>query len=810
MARFTLLLSALLLLGLSVVTHTRNAGVSTALTPPGLEAGFASRSLPTDAPDYTAVLQSYCVACHNDALLTGNLSLQHFDVAAADAAPETAERIIRKLAAGMMPPPGMPRPGGDTLRALRVELENRIDRAAGRRPNPGYRPFQRLNRPEYESSIRELLGLEVDAGAYLPLDTKSANFDNIADVQAPSALAVEGYIRAADQISRMAVGDPNAAPTSVTYRVAKTASQMEHVPGAPLGTRGGLSVIHTFPADGEYVFQVMLHPGPTGFLFGLTAQGEQIEVSVDGERAALLDIDRWMSEEDPEGMRISTEPIAVRAGPHRVSAAFIKRFEGSVDDLITPIDHTLADTQIGNGYGVTTLPHLRDMSLVGPYNVTGVSDTPTRRRIFTCRPLSEAEEAPCAREIIGRLATQAYRGPLAADEMNDLMAFYEAGSEKGFEEGIRTALHGILASPHFLFRIEEAAGDPGESVEISDLDLASRLSFFLWGLPPDGELLDVARRGKLDGGTLEAQVRRLLADDRAEGLATRFAAQWLRLQDLEKVHPDALNYPYYDNTLAEAMKRETELFFLHLVRENRPVLELLTADYTFVNERLARHYGISGVAGPEFRQVGYPDDRRRGLLGHGSILTLTSHADRTSPVLRGKWVMEVVLGTPPPPPPANVPDLNVTQGSVEGRMLTTRQRMEIHRANPTCNACHQFMDPIGLALDNFEVTGAWRIKENGAQLDTRGNLYDGTPVSTPAELRAALLVRPDPIVRNFTANLLAYALGRRVEWYDMPTVRRIVRDAAREDYAVSSFVLGVVKSDAFRRKMTAPVAASGN
>jgi hypothetical protein len=816
MARFVLLSAGLVSLGVSVGVIGRDPSsgqlpVADAAYAPGVHLAAYSPQPPRLPRSASAeIIQSYCVACHNDVALTGNLSLQNFDPAAAEQNPETAERVIRKLAAGMMPPPGMPRPGGDTLLALRREIEDRIDRAAARAPNPGQRTFQRLNRPEYEGSIKELLGLDISAGDYLPLDTKSNNFDNIADVQTPSALAIEGYIRAADHISRIAVGDPYAAPTSVTYRVAKTASQMEHAEGAPLGTRGGLSVIHNFPADGEYVFQVMLHPGPTGFLFGLTAAGEQIEISVDGERAALLDIDRWMSEEDPEGMRISTPPIPMRAGPHRVSAAFIKRFEGSVDDLITPIQHTLADTQIGNGYGITTLPHMRDMSLVGPYNVSGVSDTPTRKRIFTCRPLSAAEEQTCAREIIGRLATQAYRRPVAENDMSDLMGFYQVGAERGFEQGIRSALHAILASPHFLFRVEEGA-KAGEVSRINDVDLASRLSFFLWGLPPDDEMLELARRGKLsDTGTLERQARRLLADPKSDGLATRFAAQWLRLQDLEKVHPDALSYPYYDNRLAEAMRRETELFFMNLVREDRPVLELLTADYTFVNDRLAAHYGIGGVSGPEFRRVGYPDDRRRGLLGHGSVLTLTSHADRTSPVLRGKWVMEVILGTPPPPPPPNVPDLAATQGSVEGRLLTTRQRMEIHRANPTCNACHQFMDPIGLALDNFEVTGAWRIKENGAALDTRGNLYDGTPISSPRELREALLVRPEPIVRNFTANLLAYALGRRIEWYDMPTVRRIVRDAAEDDYNVSSFILGVVKSDPFRRTMAPQAAASSN
>ena len=763
-----------------------------------------------DAEASNEVIQRYCVACHNDALLTGNLSLQHFDAAAAEPDAETSERIIRKLAAGMMPPPGMPRPGGDTLVALRQELETRIDRAAQRAPEPGHRTFQRLNRPEYEASIRELLGIDIEAGDFLPLDTKSQNFDNIADVQMPSAMALEGYLRAADHISRVAVGDPGAMPTSVTYRVARTASQVEHVPGAPLGTRGGLSVVHNFPADGEYVFQVMLHGEPTGNLFGMTTSDEQIEISIDGERVALLDVDRWMSEEDPEGLRISTPPTRVQAGARRVSAAFIKRFEGLVDDLITPIDHTLADTQIGTGYGVTTLPHMRDMAIVGPSNVTGVSETPTRRMIFTCRPLSRAEEEACAREIIGRLATQAYRRPLDEGDLADLTAFYRTGAEQGFEEGIRNALQAILASPHFLFRIEErpSDADPGEVYRIADVDLASRLSFFLWGLPPDEELMELARRGRLsDRGTLEDQVRRMLDDPRSEALAERFAAQWLRLQDLEKVHPDALSYPYYDNTLAEAMYRETILFFDNLIREDRSIGELLTADYTFVNERLARHYGFPGVAGPEFRRVGYPDERRRGLLGHGSILTLTSHADRTSPVLRGKWVMEVLLGTPPPPPPPNVPDLEATQGSTEGRMLTTRQRMEIHRANTVCSSCHQFMDPIGLALDNFEVTGAWRIKENGVALDTRGQLYDGTPISNPAELREALLKRPEPIVRNFTANLLAYALGRRVEYYDMPTVRAIVRDAAERDYRMTAFVLGVVNSAPFHRAKVETVTA---
>ncbi|MBI4521145.1 MAG: DUF1592 domain-containing protein [Gemmatimonadetes bacterium] len=780
--------------------HTTITAPSTAINDP----------VAPPAPDYAQIVQRYCVVCHNDAMLTGQLTLQGFDPARAEQKPEIAEKVIRKLTAGMMPPPGMPRPAGDTLLQLRKEIETRVDRAWASNPNPGHRTFQRLNRPEYESAIRDLLGLEVSAGDYLPLDTKSANFDNIADVQMPSAMALEGYLRAADHISRLAVGDPHATATSVTYAVPKTASQMVRAEGAPLGTRGGVSAIHNFVADGEYVFEVMLHPGPTGFLFGLTADMEQLEVSLDGERVAVLDIDRWMSEEDPDGLRLKTKPIHVRAGPHRVAAAFIKKFEGLVDDLITPIDHTLADSQIGDGYGVTTLPHLRDLAIVGPSVVTGVSETPSRRRIFSCRPLAPTEEQACAREIIGRLAAQAYRRPLSDEDVTALMAFYDVGAEQGFESGIRMALQAIVASPHFIFRIEEAPSnaDAGKAYRIADLDLASRLSFFLWGTPPDDELIDLARRSKLQNErTLEQQVRRMLADSRSDALASRFAGQWLRLQDLEKVHPDALSYPYYDRNLAIAMERETELFFTHLVREDRPVLELLTADYTFINDRLARHYGISGVAGSDFQRVTYPDDTRRGLLGHASVLTLTSHADRTSPVLRGKWVMEVLLGTPPPPPPPNVPTLDQTEGSKDGRFLTTRERMELHRRNPICSSCHQFMDPIGLALDNFEVTGAWRIKENGMPLDTRGQLYDGTPVTNPKDLREALLRKPDALMRNFAANMLAYSLGRRVEYFDMPAVRKIVRDAAGSDYRLSAFIVGVAKSTPFHMAKAEAVAA---
>ena len=753
--------------------------------------------------DLTDLVQQYCQVCHNDVMMTGNLSLTGFDVAAAPAMAETAERMIRKLRAGMMPPRGMPRPGGDSLQVLVETMEASLDAAAAANPNPGSRPFQRLNQAEYKSAVRDLLGLEIDVGSFLPLDTKSANFDNIADVQMPSTTLMEGYLRAASHVSRIALGDPDAESNSTRYRIPKTASQKDRVEGAPFGTRGGLSVIHNFPTDGKYVFHIQPQPAVEGEVFGRTFGNEQIEVSIDGERVALMTVDRWMSESEPTGLNMLTDSIYVRAGPRRVTAAFLLRFEGEVDDLIRPIDHTLADGQIGIGYGVTTLPHLQRLSILGPYEVTGVSETPTRQRVFTCRPTSPEEARPCAESIVSRLASRAYRRPLEENDLRGLMTFYDTGAgEGGFEGGVRNALQAILASPHFLFRIEEmpAQAAAGEVHRIGDMDLASRLSFFLWGSPPDQELIDIAGRGQLsDPGEMERQARRMLADPRApEALATRFWAQWLHLQDLDKIHPDALSYPYFDDTLAKSMRRETELLFTNLVEEDGNIVELLTADYTFVDERLARHYGMPGVTGSTFRRVSYMDENRRGILGHGSILTMTSHANRTSPVLRGKWVLEVLLDTPPPPPPPDVPAFEETDGAEDGRFFTVRERMEQHRANPVCMACHVVIDPIGLALENFDVTGAWRIRDEGNFVDPVGQLYDGTPLTGPADLRAALLSRPEVYYRVFTKNLMAYALGRRVEYYDQPTIRAITREAADNDYSVSSFIMGVVASPAFQ------------
>ncbi len=769
------------------------------------------------AQDQNLVIGRYCFRCHNDQDLTGGLSLESFDVEHAADNAEVAEKMIRKLRTGMMPPSTAQRPDAATYQSLITALETTIDRAAAADPNPGNRSFQRLNRAEYSRTIGDLLALDIDAGDYLPPDTKSANFDNIADVQILSPTLMDAYLRAAGEVSRLAVGDTSATAREATFKVSRWESQRDQVQGAPFGTRGGTSVVHNFPADADYVFRVSFHHETTGALFGngrgalYTAEvAEQLEISINGERVALLELDRWMHASDPNGVNLQTEPIAVRAGPQRVSAAFIRRFEGPLQDLISPHDWSLASTSVAGAYGITSMPHLRDLVISGPYDITGVSETPSRRKIFTCRPTSAAEEMPCAERIVSRLATVAYRRPATAADIDGLMSFYRAGAaEAGFEAGVRMALEAMLASPHFVFRIEElpASFTPGRSYRINDFDLASRLSFFLWATVPDDELLGVAAAGRLsDPEELQRQVERLLADPRSEALATRFAAQWLRLQDLDNIHPDVRFYPDFDERLRASMRRETELFFDNLVREDRSVLELLTADYTFVNERLARHYGISGVAGPAFQRVDLPE-QRRGLLGHASILTQTSHAARTSPVNRGKWVMEVFLGSPPPPPPPDVPELEATEGVEEGRLLSVRERMELHRADPACQSCHRVIDPIGLALEHFDATGAWRIRDNGVPIAASGELYDGTALNGAADLRRALLNRPQVFVGTFTENLMAYALGRRIEYYDMPTIRSITTRAAANNNRISTLILGVVNSAAFQMGRVEPAAA---
>jgi len=499
------------------------------------------------------------------------------------------------------------------------------------------------------------------------------------------------------------------------------------------------------------------------------------------------------------GLSLRTGRISVKAGPHRVSAAFMPKFSGLADDLVAPIEYTLADA-IGAPQ-LLQVPHLQDFTITGPYTVSGVSDTPVRRRVFKCRPVSPGEELRCATTIITNLARQAYRRPVTQEDLEGLLGFYETARKNAdFESGIRTALQAILASPKFVFRLEQRPVNiaAGQTYRINDLELASRMSYFLWSTAPDDELINSAASGKLHNPIeLEKQTRRMLADPRSESLATRFAAQWLRLAELKNMVPDALLYPNFDHTLADAMRRETELLFDSVVREDRSVLELLTANYTFVNERLALHYKIPGILGNRFRRVELTDDYRRGLLGQGSILTLTSQADRTSPVLRGKWVMEVLLRTPPPPPPPNVPGLEATKPVKDGHVLTVRERMEAHRSNPACNSCHRMIDPIGLSLENFDPTGTWRIRDSGVLIDSSTVLFDGTPANGPADLRKTILKYPEAFIRNFTENLLTYSLGRRLQYSDMPAVRAITREAARNNNRASSLILGIIKSAPF-------------
>lgn len=755
------------------------------------------------------VVKQYCGRCHSERLKRGNLSLASFDVASPFGQTEIAEKVVAKLRSGMMPPVGSARPRADTIDALASELELRLDSVAAVHPNPGRRTFQRLNRAEYQMAVQQLLGLDIDAALYLPPDTKSDNFDNIADVQALSPMLLGAYLRAAGDISWLAVGNPRASASSVTYTMPKMASQVAHVEGTPFGTRGGMVVTHTFPADGSYRFGVNFFHETTGAFAGGLARGESLEIAIDGKRVALVGIDRFMHASDPNGVAQGTGPIQVTAGPHTVSAAFVPpAFQGVAPDLISPLKYSLNSTSNAVAYGFGLLPHLRELTVNGPYEPTGVSETPVRHRLFSCRPANGAAERPCALSIVNRLGTQAYRRPLTDEDRAGLMALYDGARRQGdnFEQAIRLTLEGILASPDFVFRFERAPESvtAGEVYALRDLDLASRLSFFLWSAPPDQALLDVAVRGTLsEPAVLDRTVRRMLADPRASALSTRFAAQWLRLPDLDIVQPDIRQYPDFDEQLRNAMRQETELFFDDLVRRDRPVPDLLRADYTFVNEQLARHYGIPNVVGSRFRKVSYPDATRRGLLSHASVLTLTSHATRTSAVERGKWVMEVLLNSPPPPPPPGVPDLEATPGSNAGRQLTVRERMEAHRANPACSSCHKMMDPIGLALEQFDVTGKRRLRDNGMPIDSRGDLWDGGTASNPVELQTALLRRQESVLRTFTRNLMAYAIGRRIEATDMPSVRTIVRDASTQNHRMSAYILGVVRSPAFRMQRAA-------
>jgi hypothetical protein len=752
-----------------------------------------------------AFLNQYCAYCHNDKLKSGSMTLTALDLEHIDRTAELAEKMVRKLRVGLMPPPGMPRPAREIVNAFAASLEAGLDQAANVHPNAGRPALHRLNRTEYANSVRDLLAVPVDVSALLPPDDMSHGFDNMADVLTVSPTLMEAYIRAASKIAREAVGDPEAPPLTSTYQVPRVLSQNRHIDGTPWGTRGGISVIHDFPADGEYVFKLGFYYSPTGPLFGLNqGKGQQIEVAINGEKVALIDINPAITLAK-DG--IKTPPIAVKAGPQRVSASFPQKADGPIEDEVRMVEQTLVDVSAGVVPGITTLPHLHELSITGPMKVAGISDTPSRKRIFSCRPGAAADEIPCAKQILGRLARQAYRRPVTDNDLEGLLGFYQQGRNQGnFETGIRTAIQAILASPEFVFRFERtpAGVAPGTNYRITDLELASRLSYFLWSSAPDEQLLSVASQGKLrQPAVLEAQVRRMLTDPKSEALSTIFADEWLHLQNLKESNPDLFLFPNFDRSLANSMRRETELLFDSVMREDRNIVDLLTADYTFVDERLAKHYGIPNVMGPRFRRVPVTDENRRGLLGEAGILMLTSTATRTSPVQRGKWVLEVLLGTPPPPPPPNVPALPENSDGRTGHVakpLSVRERTEEHRKNPACAGCHKMMDPIGFALENFDAVGVWRTNDSGFKIDPTGQMYDGAKLNGPASLRQAIVGHSDAFITAFTENLLAYGLGRVIDYHDEPVVRQIAREAARNGNRFSAFVLGVVKSMPFQMR----------
>jgi hypothetical protein len=735
----------------------------------------------------------------------GGLSLESFDLAHPERNAEEAEKIIRKLRAGMMPPPGRPRPSDAELSALAESLETSLDRVAAAHPYAGFTPLHRLNRLEYANSVKALLDLHVDAADLLPADDLSHGFNNMADVLTVSPALLEAYVSAAGKISRAAIGDPQAAPVMATTMIPRVISQTRRIAGTPLGTRGGVAIEHNFPADGEYAFKVAFYTHQQGYLFGQNqANGQQLEIAVNGERVAVVDVSPKYKDTDD----VRTPPVRIKAGQQLVSASFIKRFDGPVQDEVEPYEQSLLDVNVANLPGLTTLPHLRGLTIVGPTHVTGVSETASRDKVFVVYPARPTDESAAARRIVANLVRRAYRKPATVADIDEALRYYRLRRSEGagFDEGIRAALESILANPRFIFRFEEvpARARLGINYRIGDLELASRLSYFLWSGPPDEQLLRTAAAGELhERPMLEREVKRMLADRRSQTLSTNFAVQWLNLKNLNDVLPDPYQFPNFDRNLAQSMERETELLFDDVTRNDRDVLTLLTANYTFLDERLARHYGIPDVLGDRFRRVAITDDNRLGLLGEASILTLTSTANRTSPVARGKWVMQVLLGSPPPAPPPNVPAL-VEAGEDVGSH-SVRQRMEAHRQNPACASCHRVIDPIGFALENYDPTGAWRTTDEGVKIDASGRLFDGTPLNSPADLRNGILKHKEAFLRAFAENLYTYGLGRIPDYRDLPEVRAIVSRAERHDDRFSEYVLGIVESPAFTER-SVPVA----
>ena len=772
-----------------------------------------------------ALITGYCVTCHNERLKTGGLALDTLRLDRIGEDAETWEKVVRKVRTGLMPPAGAKRPARGDLDAFAGAIEHTIDHFAANNPNPGRTPLHRMNRVEYANAIRDLLALDVDSSTLLPADDSSHGFDNIADVLGVSPSLLERYVSAAAKISRLTVGEREAAPAQVTYTVKGDLSQNQTLEGQPLGTRGGTTVRHNFPVDGEYQIKLTLLKLSFGQVFGEGAEGEELEVTLNGERVKLFKLDEvpmfFMREApgshppkpqpaDPIEERVKMTPdirlefrLMVKAGPQTIGVAFLQKSHAANEDLVRRPSSSTYDVFIGMQYGYTTAPHLSRVLITGPYNPTGIGDTPSRRRVFVCHPAAAAEETPCARQILSTLARRAFRRTPGNADLDSLLLFYQEERDRtgSFEAGIEMALRRILADPEFIFRFEPTPGGvlAGTPYRISDTELASRLSFFLWSSIPDDELLQLGIEGKLhEPAVLEKQTRRMLADPKARALVTNFANQWLYLRDLKNANPDVTVFPDFDDNLRQGFQRETEMLFESVLREDRSVLDLLDADYTFVNERLARHYGIPNVYGPDFRRVPVPSAARRGLLGHGSLLLVTSNANRTSPVIRGKWVLENLLGSQAPLPPPDVPPL---EEKPTASARSVRERIEQHRANPACAGCHKIMDPIGLALENFDAIGGWRTTDEGAKIDASAQLVDGTAIDGPASLRKAMLDRSEAFVTSMTEKLLMYGVGREIKYYDMPAVRAVLRDAAKNRYRFSDLAMGIVKSGPFQMKL---------
>ena len=783
-------------LAAAVYLHAVEPGVAKGTAARPKLQSFALRSPPVSSP--RALLDRYCVGCHNKGLQTAGLELDSIDIAEVGDNAEVWEKVVEKLRTRAMPPSGSARPDEASYEAFGSWLEAALDAEAETDPNPGRPAIHRLNRTEYANAIRDLLALEIDSRSLLPADDLGYGFDNIADTLSFSPLLLERYLSAAKKISRLAIGDPSIAPALETYQVSPLLVQDGRMSEElPFGSGGGLAIRHHFPLDGEYVLEI-------GLQRRRVRQPRQLDVRLDGKRIKLIKLEGG-DRSSEYGKPVEGNPqirFSARAGTRVVGVSFLQT--ASVPEGVRP-----ARVPVGSLRGGSTDWGVSSVQIGGPYHARGPGETPSRQRIFVCRPASgqEPAEEECAQQILSSLARRAYRRPVTSDDVLTLLRFYRAGRSRGdFETGIQSAVERILVDPEFLFRIEHepATAGPSAAFQLSDVELASRLSFFLWSSIPDDELLEVAVDGKLKNpAVLEDQVRRMLADARSNSLVRNFAAQWLHLRNLRAVTPDVNRYPEWDDNLREALQRETELFVGSQLRQDRSMVDLLASNYTFVDERLARHYGIPNVYGSRFRQVSFSDGRRGGLVGQGSILTVTSYANRTSPVLRGKWLLENILGTPVPPPPAAVPELS--ESGQAGKPASLRERMEQHTKNPACASCHSRMDPLGFALENFDAIGRWRtLDEDGTAIVASASLPDGTTFQGPVELRELLLNRRQEFVKTVIRKLLTYAVGRGIEYYDLPAVRTIMREAAPSDYRWSSIILGIAKSPPFQMKRSRP------